>query len=240
MPTATSEDLRFATPLYTVTEAARLLELGPSTLSTWVKGYQRQSGGRPVVGRPVISSLEPATPRGPTIPFVGLAEGMVLAAVRAAGVPLQRIRPALEQLARGLGVEHALASQKLYTDGAEILYDLSEHRRDLDPRPVRQLIVVRSGQGVFSEVVEQYLRRIHYGPDGYARLVRLPGYGTADVVADPERGFGQPIFAHGGSRVADVLGLFWAGEDLETVAAEYGVPRSQLEDALRVASRRAA
>lgn len=240
MATATEQDLRFVTPLYTVTEAARILQLSPSTLATWSKGYHRYSRSQPVGGAPIITTLEPSTLRGPTIPFVGLAEGMVLAAVRAAGVPMQRIRPALERLADELGVEHALASQKLYTDGAEVLYDLSEPGGDVEPEPVRRLIVVRSGQRVFSEAVEQYLRRIDYGSDGYAHLVRLPGYGTAEVVADPERAFGQPIFAHGGGRLADVLGLFWAGEDLETVADEYGVSRTELEDVVRVASRRAA
>ena len=41
---------------------------------------------------------------------------------------MQRIRPALRQLQSDIGVEHALASQKLYTDGAELLFDyLSVH-----------------------------------------------------------------------------------------------------------------
>jgi len=60
------------------------------------------------------------------------------------------------------------------------------------------------------------------------------------VVADPRRGFGQPTFKRGGAKVEDALGMFWAGESLADVAAEYGVPESELEDALRVSSRRAA
>jgi hypothetical protein len=60
------------------------------------------------------------------VPFVGLAEGMMLAAIRQAGVPLQRIRPALVRLSEELGIEHALASRALYTDGAEVLYDFAE------------------------------------------------------------------------------------------------------------------
>ena len=78
------------------------------------------------------------------------------------------------------------------------------------------------------------------GPDGYAELIRLPGYETADVRVDPTRGFGQPIFAVGGARVEDALSMFWAGESLADVASEFGVPELQLEDALRVATRYAA
>ncbi len=40
--------------------------------------------------------------------------------------------------------------------------------------------------------------------------------------------------------MADALGRFWAGEDLQTVSDEFGVPVGQLEDVLRVASRQAA
>lgn len=78
------------------------------------------------------------------------------------------------------------------------------------------------------------------GEDGYVRLILLPSHGIADVVADPTRAFGQPMFAPGGSRVANALGRFWAGEDLKTVSDEFGVPIGQLEDVVRVASRRAA
>jgi hypothetical protein len=60
--------------------------------------------------------------------------------------------------------------------------------------------VVRSGQRVFSEVLTDYLCRIEYGPDGYASVIRLPAYERAEVLADPTRSFGQPVFAHGGAR----------------------------------------
>ncbi|MDQ3463724.1 MAG: DUF433 domain-containing protein [Actinomycetota bacterium] len=56
------------------------------------------------------------------------------------------------------------------------------------------------------------------------------------MVVDPERGFGQPIFARGGARIEDALAMFRAGEDLDTVPAEYRVPPEHLEDAVRVAT----
>ena len=145
---------------------------------------------------------------------------------------MQRVRPALARLERDLGVDHALASQRLYTDGAELLLDYGD--------AARELVVVRTGQRVFTEAVQEYLRRIDYGPDGYAELIRVPAYRFAEVVCDPRRAFGRPVFSHGAARVDDVLGRFQAGDSLDELSEEFGVSVPELEDALRVASRRAA
>jgi hypothetical protein len=40
--------------------------------------------------------------------------------------------------------------------------------------------------------------------------------------------------------VSDVLDRFWAGDDIETLCLEFGVPEPEIEDVLRAASRRAA
>jgi uncharacterized protein (DUF433 family) len=234
-------DLRFEAPLYTVAEAARALDVPAATFSTWAKGYIRHPPGRSIVeGAAVLTADIQAKPGSPAVPFVGLAEGMVLAAVRRAGVPMQRIRPALRILSEQLGIQHALASRRLFTDGAELLFDFADRSTDPDVRLALDLVVLRSGQRVFTEIVESYLRRIEYASDGYAERVRLPAYSHAEVVADPTRSYGQPIFARGGARVSDVLERFWAGEELDAICAEFGVPSDELEDVLRVASRRAA
>lgn len=71
-------------------------------------------------------------------------------------------------------------------------------------------------------------------------LIRVPTYRHADVVVDPSRAFGAPIFERGGARVDDVLERYWADESMDELADEFGVPVDQLEDVVRVASRRAA
>lgn len=229
-------DRRIDVPLYTVSEAADHLLVPRSTFGTWTQGYVRPSrhGGRPVTGAPIVTLLQGA-PRTARVPFIGLAEGYVLRAFKQAGVPLQRIRPALARLQKELGLEHALASRALYTDGAEVLYDYAEHQGDtFEAEKLRQLVVVRSDQRVFNEVVADDLQRITFGEDGYASLIRLPQYRTATVLVDPTRSFGAPIFARGGARVSDVVGMVQAGEGIEVAAEEYGVPVDEVEDAVRV------
>ena len=230
---------RFGTPLYGVGEAAGYLGVPPSTLTDRAYGYEwRRADGRVVAAGPVITVVRPERRYGAALPFIGLAEACALAAFRRAGVPLQRIRPAIDALRRELGVEHALASRRLYADGAEILYDYAQ-RADDGGTP--ELVVVRSSQLVLSErAAAQYLRGVEFAADGYAQVIRLPQYRVAEVIVDAEHAFGRPRFVRGGAAVEDVVGLCLAGEPVEIVAAEFGLTRAEVEDAVQVATRAAA
>jgi len=233
---------RFATLLYGIGEAAGYLAIPPSTLTTWAYGYERRpAAARIPSARPIVTAVRPGRAGDPAIPFIGLAEAYALAAFRHAGVPMQRIRPAIDALARELGLEHALASRRLYTDGAEVLYDYARHAGGTpEGESARELVVVRNNQRVFTEVVELYLRRIDFAADGYAQLIRLPQYRDSEVTVDPDHEFGRPRFTHGGAAVDNVIGLFRAGEPVDVVAEEFGLSRAEVEDAIRVATREAA
>jgi uncharacterized protein (DUF433 family) len=201
------------------------------TLRTWAFGYRRPGhlGGPSVHKGPVITAT--ANRRGPSIPFIGLAEGMVLAAFQKAGLPMQRIRPAVAVLREQIGLEHALASQSLYTDGARILYDFAEHY-DLDE--LSDLVVVTSGQRVFTDVVRDYLTRITYSEsDQLASKIILPITEQPILEVDPERGFGQPRFVQGGAPLAALAGRVRAGETLGGVAEDFGVDIEELRAALQ-------
>lgn len=171
------------------------------------------------------------------MPFIGFAEAYVLSAFRRAGVPLQRIRPAVRVLSSEIGLEHALASKRLYTDGAEVLYDYAVKR---DEGEILDLVVIRTQQRQFSDLVKEYLKRIHYGGDGWAASVELPTYRTAGVVVDPNVAFGLPLIANGGARVEDLVDRFQAGDSLAELADDFGVPEGEVEDVIRVATRTAA
>jgi uncharacterized protein (DUF433 family) len=175
------------------------------------------------------------------MPFIGLAEAYSLAAFREARVPMQRIRPAIDVLRRELGLEHTLASKRLYTDGAEVLYDYAQHAGDTpEGDSARELVVVRNNQRVFTEIVDSYLRRVDFASDGYAQVIHLPQYRVAEVTVDPDHAFGRPRFTRGGAGLDEVIDLFRAGEPVDVVAAEFGLTRDEVEDALRVTTRAAA
>lgn len=228
------DELRFEVPLYTLTDAAKHLVVPRSTLETWAHGYERRPAGKAVVkAEPIITAVAQHHRGAATLPFVGAAEAYVLNAFRRAGVPMQRIRPSIDWLVQNVGA-HALASRDLYTDGAEVLWDFAQKagRGSPDDQVVKRLIVPRSGQYVFKDIVQHYLQQISFADDKFARMIRLPQFGDANVVLDPYRGYGQPVFDGSGVRVADALGPLRAGERFETVAADYGISVDDLRDAL--------
>lgn len=109
---------------------------------------------------------------------------------------MQRIRPAVKVLQQEIGLDHALASRRLYSDGAEILYDFADR---YDEDEIGELVVVRSGQRVFHQVVADYLERITYdeGAGGWARRLRLPRTPRPILEIDPLRSFGELLFVEG-------------------------------------------
>jgi len=218
------EDPRIARAIFTLRETAAYLGLPKSTVHWWARSQD---------GEPLITCF-PRKGRQATVPFIGFAEAFVLSSFRRAGVPLQRIRPAVEVLKSEIGVEHALASKRLYTDGAEVLFDYASKAGE---GQLMDLVVLRTKQRQFTEVVRSYLTRIEYGGDGWASSVHLPTYARADVVVDPTIAFGLPIVVKGGARVEDLVDRFQAGDSVAELAEDFRVPASQVEDVIRVATR---
>lgn len=223
-----ADDPRLARAIFTLRETAGYLDVPKSNIQRWARP--------PEAKHPLITCFPPHG-REATVPFIGFAEAFVLSSFRRAGVPLQRIRPAVEVLEKEIGVDHALASKRLYTDGAEVLFDYANKRGE---REVMDLVVVRTQQRQFSGVVKDYLKRIHYGGDGWADSVRLPTYGNAKVIVDPKVAFGLPIVSHGGARVEDLVDRFQAGDSVAEIATDFSVPPDEVEDVIRLATRTAA
>jgi uncharacterized protein (DUF433 family) len=208
--------------LFTLRESAAYLHTPVSRLHAWA---------RPKDGDPIVTVF-PRAGRRATVPFVGFAEAFVLGALRGAGVPMQRIRPAVAKLSEEIGLDHALASQQVYTDGAELIFDYATQSDD-----DALLTVVRTGQQHLAEVIRAYLERIAYGADGWAERLRLPAYVHAEVTVDPRQAFGQPLVVNGVGRVEDLVDRFQAGDGFAEIADDFGVPAEEVEDVIRVALR---
>jgi uncharacterized protein (DUF433 family) len=235
-------DPHYRLPLYHKAEAARIIGVPRNTLRNWAAPplrtayLSRTTGIRPADDHPgLITAGQPPCRRGPTIPFVGLAEAFVLSAFRQARVPMQRIRPALLRLEEQTGVVQALASERLRTDGAEVLWDYGKRTSDKAAKAaVGDLVLSRNGHIIFRPVIQAYLQRVTY-EDSWARVINV-GRGKVDVTVDPWTNDGQPTLARRGVAVADIVGRIRAGEPPETVADDYGLHAGELSALLELAA----
>jgi uncharacterized protein (DUF433 family) len=209
-------------PLYTHAEAARIVGVPSNTFGNWSRGYSYRTteGEQTALGLITVAGH----PHGRlTIPFVGLAEAYVINSLRLAGIPMLRIRPAVERLRDEMGVADALLSERLKTDGVEVLSEyVGDEGESVDGRV--GLAVVRNKQGVFREAVADYLRTIRYSNRGTIDSILPKRYGDGTVIVDPHLNAGQPSFVESGVRVQDVERRVRAGESLDAVAEDFDIP----------------
>ena len=206
--------------------------MSPSTLRTWSHGYEKSFIDRPSVKQgPVITAIENGSADRRSVPFIGLVEATVVQAFRRTGLPMQRIRKALEVLAREGELVHALASQQMYSDGANVLYDYAHLHKDKQLR-LLTLTVVHTGQRVFHEVIEDYLKRITFGDEWATELI-LPVTERRLLQVVPGVAGGDALFMVGGAPLSAVQSREAAGESIESIAADYETPAEDIREALR-------
>jgi uncharacterized protein (DUF433 family) len=229
-------DPHYALPIYRKTEAAHIIAVPAQTFRNWSVGYAyKRLDGSQVVSPPIVTTVEAARPLGASVPFVGLAEAYIIAAFTKAGLPMRRIRPAVLWLQEHIGLAQALASERLKTDGAEVLWDFGMQSGDpADHDMVDGLVVVRSGQQVFRPVVRNYLTRVTY-ENGWTKTIQLPQYERVDVVVDPWLNGGQPTVAERGVRVTDIMNRLNANEPAKDVAYDYDLTVRDVEAIRRAA-----
>lgn len=218
-------------PTYGLGQIDPLLGLRSGTARRWIDGYQRAGKPYPPVIRERATGDDIAT-------WGEFMETRLLAEFRDAGVPLIRMRPAVEALREELGTAYPLISARawLAVEGRELVRRVQDEV-SLD----RQLaLVVGTDQLLWSPQAENFRRSTEWtsgADDAEPRRVR-PMYEIEDVVIDPLRGFGEPVVR--GVRTEVIRELMKAGESPEAIATLYELPRSSVEAAIRYELRRVA
>ncbi|WP_334144916.1 DUF433 domain-containing protein [Rhabdothermincola sp.] len=197
-------------PVYGVSEAARLLGLRPDRARAWLDGYTRAGVRYPPVIRREPTGVDIVT-------WGEFVELGYLREYRRAGVPLQRLRPVVDELRDAFRTPYPLATARPYVYDKELVLEVQE-RHDL-PAPIA--IVVRSGQQVLlAEAARQFFRKVEFVPpnDGVALRIR-PAGPASPVVLDPLVRFGRPVVS--GVSTERLWELCDAGESIAQIASEY-------------------
>jgi uncharacterized protein (DUF433 family) len=147
---------------------------------------------------------------------------------RRKGVPLQRLRPVIEELRREFETPYPLATAQPYVYGKELVLEVQE-RHDL-PAPIA--IVVRSGQQILlADAAKQFFRKVEFDPAGHDAACRLRPAGPASPeVIDPLVRFGRPSVS--GVSTERLWELADAGETIEEIAEGYDLPEVEVRAAV--------
>jgi uncharacterized protein (DUF433 family) len=210
-----------ALPNHSLTEVAAYLRIPRSTLRAWFFGM---GTFRPILG---IAHKAP-----PALSFFNLVEAHVLNSIRSEH-RFQDVRRALSYVEKNLGVDRPLIRKTFQTDGVNLFVEHLE----------RLLNVTQRGQFAMREVLAAHLRRLDFDQDGVAErlypFTRAGAHGGMEledprsVVFDPRISFGRLTVAGTGVPTAAVADRFVAGDTLDDLAADYGIRRELVEEAIR-------
>lgn len=230
MATYNKEDLR-ELPVYSIAEAAGYLRLPPSTLRAWTLGQRYRLGEETRLFRAVIDI---ADRKNRKLSFVNLVEAFVLAGIRKGHrIPLPKVRKAVEYLRKTFDTRRPLAEEKFVTDGVHLFV-----------KKFGGLIgASQEGQVQIEEVIRDRLKHVYWDPTGVPeKLVLFPARQATtkgNIVIDPRLSFGRPVLDGYGLRTSVLVERFYAGETVEELAADYGVPSEAIQNALRCEPRAA-
>jgi uncharacterized protein (DUF433 family) len=217
-------------PVYGYGQVDHILGLKAGTSERWIDGYQR--GGKPYP--PVI---RPEQTKDEIVTWGEFIEARLLAEYRDAGVPLIRMRPAVEKLREELNTLYPLASAKtwLAVEGRELVRNV-QTEIGLDRRLC--LVVVRNEQQMldWAPEAEQFRRSLHWdqshpGPEKQIVDRLSPDPTIPEVVVDPLQRFGEPSTR--GVPTDIIRELYVAGDPIEMIAELYELPRQIVEAAVR-------
>ncbi len=217
-------------PVYGFGQVDRILGLKGGTSARWIDGYQRGGRSYPPVIRPERTGDEIVT-------WGEFIEARLLAEYRDAGVPLIKMRPAVEKLRDELNTRYPLASANtwLAAEGRELVRkvqdDVGLHRR-------LRLVVVRTDQQMldWSPEAQEFSDSLQWDWAKTAKKQRViaslnPDPTIRDVVVNPLQRFGEPSAQ--GVPTEIIRELYVAGDPIEMIAELYDLAPHVVQAAVR-------
>jgi len=210
-------------PRYSLVEASWLTGTPRATLRTWFLGWKGAEGRSPQA--PVIRA--DGTGDSLTLSFFNIVEARFLACYRRVGVPMQRVRPALQYAQQRMKIPRPLLTQRFEADGRNLFIEWIEQKDG----ERRLLNLSEAGQYAWPEVVTEHFREIEFEDDQPARLFLVP---SRRLLVAPQVGFGLPVIASRGIRTEVLYERFERGETVDQIVDDFGLEnRADVEEAIR-------
>jgi uncharacterized protein (DUF433 family) len=213
-------------PLYTYAEADHLAGVSRGTARRWLAGYRYRDAASSLVWQPPVT---PGRSAEGAASFLDLVEVAAIGGLKEIGFSLPQIRNIVVHCQQLLNVPRPLTSLRFKTDGREMFVDRGDTLLEVGRR---------KGQEAWTDVLQPFLQNLDYNE----RVVRRwwPFGHDGGVFLDPDYAFGLPVIAGSGVRTEIILEQFRANESVASIARDFNVTTTQVEQALRFEVQRAA
>ena len=211
------------TGLYTVPEAARLTRVSVGKIRRWLKGYRFKSGDSIHHSNAVWQGELRPVENKLALSFRDLLELRFVDAFIRAGVSWRTMRRAHQKAQRELKTTHPFCSNRIATDGKNILLRQGEEDSD------EVLIDLVNNQREFRRIVQDFLKGLEFsGSD----IIWYPLGKQRQIVIDPKRNFGQPTVARSGVPSQVLARSVKANASSDLVAKWFEVQPEEIRDAV--------
>lgn len=207
------------TGLYSVSTAARLVQMPPAMASRWLHGRTvRESDGE-------ARRLPPVVTRSTEhVSFLDVVELRVVRAMLGAGLTMPKIRSASAYAASKLkATHHPFCQARFKTDGRSIFCDDGE-----------RLFDIRFGQMLIRDVMLPVLKDLRYDDIGLADRWWPLGK-RKPLIVDPDLHMGEPVATSNAVPSRLLAGMVLeGGESLHRTAEWYGVTFAEVRAAVEL------
>ena len=211
------------TGIYNVSEAARLTRIPTGKIRRWIRGYTFRHGASVRRSEAVWQTDMKPIDDKLALSFRDLLELRFVDALIKVGVSWKTMRRAHANAQEELRTTHPFCSQRIATDGKNIL--LQQAKEDSDAA----LLNLVTNQREFSRIVHDFLKELEFAGD---EIVWWPLGKNRQIIVDPRRNFGQPTVAKSGVPAQILARSVRANSSEELVARWYEVQPEEIRDAI--------
>lgn len=210
--------------IYSISQAALLLEIPPLRLRGWV------CGNHGAKGRPLITAELPRVKQRIALSFVNLIEAKFIATFASKGVSVLSMRYMAEEAERFLSHPHPFATDWIFkTDGKKIFIHAAEKAGD----PC--LYDLKGHNFAMHEVLaKEFKEDVQFSANGLAGSWFPRKRLAPNVLVSPKVSFGAPALANSGVPTEALYQSYVAeGQDAHAVARWYDVSMADVAEAVR-------
>jgi hypothetical protein len=205
---------KLGTGLYSIAEAAMYARVPVRKMATWVFGSNRME---PVI-RPEYGNEDRI------VSYLDFIQMLAVRQIRIEkGVPLIKIRQAIDLAKTTFGMDHPFAMENVtYWNGSEIMIAPKGNEEELVQASGQQ-----RGQMVFS-FCWHFLDKLEYDRQGRCNLYKVYEYEGAVLTMNPRMRFGEPLLPSGHS-AASVWDAIQIEGGIPQASRAYDIPENEVK-----------